>query len=156
MAEADRIAARVGEANARAAFFMGHVEALGIGTGTASEQPLTGHRDLDAGRRRRARHLRGRRGGRDRAAGPRPHGRDHDHGRRRDRAGRSRPQLPGGEVLTIPGLRWHTAIDGDTRGQVATQHGIAQAQLEHANGLPAAAPTTAVAAGTLLMIPVHP
>ena len=37
MGDADAIASRVGEANVRAAYFMGHVEAIGIGAGSASE-----------------------------------------------------------------------------------------------------------------------
>jgi hypothetical protein len=63
--------------------------------------------------------------------------------------------LSGGTKVTIPGLRWHTAIAEDTRGQVATQHGIAQALLEQANGMPASPPTTPVPAGTLLLIPLQ-
>ena len=60
-----------------------------------------------------------------------------------------------GQRLTVPGIRWHTAIAEDTRGQVANQNGITQAQLEQANGLAPAAATTPVPAGTLLLIPVH-
>jgi hypothetical protein len=156
MADADRIAAKVGEANARAAFFMGHVEALGLGAGSASEHPLTGLATWTPGGG----------GAPDTYVVP-PAGetvqqvRDRTGATQITDAGGTAQADPahsfaGGEVLTIPGLRWHTGIDGDTRGQVATQHGITQAQLEHANGLPAAAPTTAVAAGTLLLIPVHP
>ena len=51
-------------------------------------------------------------------------------------------------------MRWHTGIAEDTRGQVAGQHGITQAALERANDLPADKPTTPVAAGTLLLIPL--
>jgi len=63
--------------------------------------------------------------------------------------------FPPGHQLVVPGIRWHTAIAEDTRGQVANQNGVTQAQLEQANGLPAAPATTPVPAGTLLLIPVH-
>jgi hypothetical protein len=59
-----------------------------------------------------------------------------------------------GDVLRIVGVRWHTAIAEDTRGQVATQHGISQAALERANRLPAAPATTPIAVGTVLLVPV--
>ncbi len=156
MAGADAIAAKVGEANARAAFFMGHVEALGLGTGSASEQPLTGIASWTPGGG----------GAPDTYVVP-PAGETVQQ--IRDRTGSTQitdaggvaqadpaHSFSGGTVLTIPGLRWHTGIDGDTRGQVANQHGVTQPQLELANGLPAAPPTTAVGPGTLLMIPVHP
>lgn len=156
MADADSIASRVGEPNARAAFFMGHVEALGLGQGTAGEHSLSGLASWTPGG-----------GGTPDvyvvpAAGETVQ-------EIRDRTGSTHIEdaagtvwvdpahaFPGGETLRIPGLRWHTAIEQDTRGQVATQHGITQAELERANGLAPAAPSTAVAPGTLLMIPVHP
>jgi peptidoglycan hydrolase-like protein with peptidoglycan-binding domain len=91
--QADKIVDQVGDANARAAFFMGHVEALGL-----------------------------------------------------------QGWLPGGNGEQ--GFRRHTAIAQDTRGQVANQNGITQAQLEGANGLQPAPPTTPVAPATVLLIPV--
>ena len=42
-----------------------------------------------------------------------------------------------------------------TRGQIATQHAIDQAALERANHLTVAPPSTVVAVGTVLHIPVH-
>lgn len=154
-AQADDIANRVGEANARAAFFMGHVEALGIGQGSRSEQPLTG------------------------LASWRPGGNGEPDvyvvgaapetvADVRRRTGSTHVEEPGGTVwvdpshafppgqrLIVPGIRWHTAIAEDTRGQVANQNGVSQAELEQANGLAPAAASTPVPAGTLLLIPVH-
>jgi peptidoglycan hydrolase-like protein with peptidoglycan-binding domain len=91
--QADKIVDHLGDANAHAAFFMGHVEALGL-----------------------------------------------------------QGWLPGGNAE--PGIRRHTAIAQDTRGQVATQNGITQALLERANSMQQAPATTPVAAGTVLLIPV--
>jgi peptidoglycan hydrolase-like protein with peptidoglycan-binding domain len=154
-AQADDITSRVGEANARAAFFMGHVEDLGIGQGSKSEEPLTG------------------------LASWRPGGNGEpdvyvvgtagetvaDVERR---TGSTHVEEPGGTVwvdpthvfragqrLIVPGIRWHTAIAEDTRGQVANQNGVSQEQLEQANGLTHAPATTPVPAGTLLLIPVR-
>jgi len=60
----------------------------------------------------------------------------------------------GGERLWVPGLRWHTTIPEDTRGQVANQHGIAQADLERANKMGHQDPGTPLPPGKTLMIPV--
>jgi hypothetical protein len=154
--DADAIAARAGEANARAAFFMGHVEALGLGEGTAAEHPLDGLATWRPGE-----------GGAPDVYVVPPAG--ETVARIRERTGSTHIEdeqgfvwvdtshaFTGGTRLTIPGIRWHTAIKEDTRGQVATQHGITQAQLETANDLRPARPTKPIAAGTLLLIPAGP
>jgi peptidoglycan hydrolase-like protein with peptidoglycan-binding domain len=154
MTQADAIAARVGEANVRAAYFMGHVEAIGLGPSTRSEHSLAGLASWTAGTG----------GTPDRY--PVPAGGETVQ-QVRDRTGAVEIKdaaaaiqadashvFAAGEVLHVVGVRWHTAIAEDTRGQVATQHGINQAALERANHLPAAPPTTAVAVGTVLLIPV--
>jgi peptidoglycan hydrolase-like protein with peptidoglycan-binding domain len=154
-AQADDIATRVGEPNARAAFFMGHVEALGIGQGSKSEQPLSGLASWRPGGNGEPDvYLVG-------AAGE-------TVGDVRRRTGSTHLEDSGGTVwvdpahtfspgqrLRVPGIRWHTAIAEDTRGQVANQNGIAQEQLEQANGLAHAPATAPVPAGTLLLIPVN-
>ncbi|HMG21684.1 MAG TPA: peptidoglycan-binding protein, partial [Kofleriaceae bacterium] len=155
MAQADQIAARVGEPNVRAAYFMGHVEAIGLGPSTRGENSLAGLASWAPGTG----------GTPDRY--PVPAGGETVQ-QVRDRTGVAQVQDSGGvvqadpahsfaagEVLQLVGVRWHTAIAEDTRGQVATQHGIQQAALERANRLPAAAPTTAIAVGTVLLIPVR-
>ena len=153
MTQADAIAARVGEANARAAYFMGHVEAIGLGPSTRSAQPLTGLASWAPG------------------TGGTPDRYPVATGGEtvqevRDRTGVSQVEdasgtvwadvthrFAAGDILHLTGVRWHTAIAEDTRGQVATQHGITQAVLERGNHLPAAPPSTAVAVGTVLLIP---
>ena len=153
MGDADAIASRVGEANVRAAYFMGHVEAIGIGAGSASETPLGTVGTWTAGGG----------GTPDEYVVP-PAGEtlqqvlDRTHGHEVEAAGSPVTDpahaFSGGEKLKIIGVRWHTGIAEDTRGQVAGQHGITQAALERANDLPADKPTTPVAAGTLLLIPL--
>ncbi len=154
MAQADAIAARVGEDNVRAAYFMGHVEAIGLGPSTRSAHPLTGLASWRPG------------------AGGTPDQYVVPAGGEtlqeiRDRTGVQRivdaggteqadvsHRFAAGEVLTVTGIRWHTAIAEDTRGQVASQHGVSQPALERANRLPAAAATTPITAGTVLLVPV--
>jgi hypothetical protein len=135
---------------------MGHVEALGIGAGSASETSLAGLASWTPGG-----------GGQpDQYVVP-PAGETVEQVRTRtgasqvtDAAGTvwvdPTHRFTSGETLHIPGLRWHTAIAQDTRAQVANQHGISQAALERANRLPPAPGQTRVAPGTLLMIPVAP
>jgi len=155
MTQADAIAARVGEANVRAAYFMGHVEAIGLGPSTRGENSLAGLASWAPGTG----------GTPDRY--PVPAGGETVQ-QVRDRTGVAQVEdaagavvvdashtFAAGEILHLVGVRWHTGIAEDTRGQVATQHGIDQAALERANHLPAAPPTTAVAVGTVLLIPVH-
>lgn len=156
MTDADQIASTVGEPNARAAYFMGHVEAIGLGRGSASEHSLGGLASWTPGG-----------GGQpDQYVVP-PAGETVDEVRRRtgsthveDSGGMvwvdGTHRFGAGETLRIPGLRWHTAIAQDTRAQVANQHGIEQADLERANRLPPAPGTARIPAGTVLMIPVRP
>jgi hypothetical protein len=155
IAQADAIALRVGEANVRAAYFMGHVEAIGLGPSTRSEHSLAGLASWAPGTG----------GTPDRY--PVPSGGETVQ-QVRDRTGVTEVRdaadtvqsdashsFAAGEVLHLVGVRWHTAIAEDTRGQVATQHGISQAALERANQLSAAAPSTPIAVGTVLLIPVR-
>jgi peptidoglycan hydrolase-like protein with peptidoglycan-binding domain len=155
MAQADAIATRVGEPNVRAAYFMGHVEAIGLGPSTRSEHSLAGLASWAPGTG----------GTPDRY--PVPAGGETVQ-QVRDRTGATEVKdasdtvwvdashtFAAGDILHLVGVRWHTAIAEDTRGQVATQHGITQAALERANHLPPAAPSTAIAVGTVLLIPVR-
>jgi hypothetical protein len=154
VAQADDIAAQVGEANVRAAYFMGHVEAIGIGVGTTGQTPVgtigtwrpkgLGEPDIYV---------------------VRPGGESVGTIRTRtgavvirDAAGNTLVDdtlaRAAGERLTIPALRWHTTIPEDTRAQVANQHGITQAALERANNLPRAVGQTRFPVGTVLLIPL--
>jgi hypothetical protein len=155
MAQADAIAARVGEPNARAAYFMGHVEAIGLGPSTRSALPLAGLASWAPGTG----------GVPDRYPVPASGETVQEV---RDRTGVTEVKddadrvwidvshrFAAGVVLRLTGVRWHTAIAEDTRGQIATQHAIGQAALERANHLTAAPASTAVAVGTVLLIPVR-
>ena len=155
MSQADAIATRVGEPNVRAAYFMGHVEAIGLGPGTRGAFPLTGLASWTPGTG----------GTPDRY--PVPAGGETVQQVRdrtgvvevKDATGRvwtdASHRFVAGAVLHLTGVRWHTAIAEDTRGQIATQHAIDQAALERANHLTVAPPSTVVAVGTVLLIPVH-
>ncbi len=154
LTEADGIASQVGEANVRAAFFMGHNEAIGLGAGSAGEHSLSGLASWTPGG-----------GGAPDQYVVRPGGETVEDVRRRtgsadirDSAGMgwldTSHRFAAGETLRVPGLRWHTGIAQDSRAQVADQHGISQEALERANGLTHAPGTTRVAPGALLMIPV--
>ena len=156
LAQADAIAGRVGEQNARAAFFMGHADALGIGQGSASENSLGGLATwTPTGGGTPDEYVVG--PGAETVAQIRERtGSTHIE----DSAGMvwvdTTHAFAPGDRLRVPGLRWHTAIAQDTRAQVANQHGISQEDLERANRLPHAPGATAVPPGTLLMIPAQP
>jgi peptidoglycan hydrolase-like protein with peptidoglycan-binding domain len=152
-ADADSIAATAGEANARAAYLMGHSELLGIGAGTASVAPLTGlaewsPSDADSVGRYTV-----------------PSGGE-TLGRILTRTGAaSASELDGtpvtdlatgfaaGHSLRVPGIRYHRSIAEDTIGQVAAQYGLPQPSLERANGLSPGQPQTPVPPSSMLLIP---
>lgn len=150
-----RIVAAVGEENARAAYFMGHADLLGLGEGTLSEAPLTGIANWQPTDADTADQYTVRAGGETLA-----------EIRQRTNA-TSVQELDGTEVtdearrfdaghrLRIAGIRWHRAIAEDTRAQVAGQHGIALEQLELANGWTHRRGNAPIAAGTLVLIPRH-
>jgi hypothetical protein len=144
-----------GEANARAAYFMGHVELLGIGPTTTGDQPAGAAGTWTP----------------DDAADDdiyivAPGGETVQEVR--DRSGSTSitdsagfgfvdptHRFAAGERLTVPGVRYLRATTDDTRGQVAGQNGIPQDVLERANRLPPGPPNTPIARGTRLLIPVH-
>jgi hypothetical protein len=144
-----------GEANARAAYFMGHVELLGIGPTTTGDQPAGAAGTWTP----------------DDAADDdiyivAPGGETVQEVR--DRSGSTSitdsagfgfvdptHRFAAGERLTVPGVRYLRATTDDTRGQVAGQNGISQDVLERANRLPPGPPNTPIARGTRLLIPVH-
>jgi hypothetical protein len=76
-----------------------------------------------------------------------------------DPAGKAVPAggpLAVGTAISIPGIRWLEAIDGDTVDTVSRQHDVTPAALIAANNLaPATAPSHKFVAGTRLLIPVH-
>ena len=144
-----------GEANARAAYFMGHVELLGIGPTTTGDPPAGAAGTWTP----------------DDAADDdiyivAPAGETVQEVR--DRSGSASitnsdgfgfvdptHRFAPGERLTVPGVRYLRATTDDTRGQVAGQNGISQEALERANRMPPGPPNTPIARGTRLLIPVH-
>jgi hypothetical protein len=154
MAQADQIAARVGEDNARAAYFMGHVEAIGLGPSTRGEHSLAGLASWAPGVGGTPDRYPVPAGGETVQEVKTRTGVDHveDSGGMQwvDQTHR----FTAGEILRVPGIRWHTAIAEDTRGQIASQHGITQVALERANHLTAAPASSSVAVGTVLLIPM--
>jgi len=156
MADAQSVANAVGMPNTKAAYFLGHVEFLGLGAGTgtsaslanvamwtatdsANAEVVVAHTgDTLAGLEAMTNALPGSivdvTSGSVLAAGS---------------------ALTSGQQLRVPGIRHHIAIQGDTLGSVSAQHSVTTAALARANRLP---PSTAsghsVAVGTRLIVPL--
>jgi hypothetical protein len=158
LSDASKIDVEVGRPNSKAAFFLGHVELLGLGTGTRTEgAPLAGVGMYEPSDDPNAQvvvtvagdsyaNLLTRTGATsgallDDATGvPLPV---------------AAPVAPGARIR-IPGIRWTRAIANDTLGAVAKQHEIPVAALALANGFPAGAPPgTPLVVGTRVLIPIH-
>jgi hypothetical protein len=142
-----------GEANARAAYFMGHVDLLGIGPTTTGDAPAgtLGTRgptdDVDA----------------DIYVVP-PGGETLGTVFRRtnstavftpDGIGLADPtqRLTAGARLRVEGIRYVRAVEHDTRAQVANQNAVELAALVLANGLPPAPGDASIPVGTRILIP---
>ncbi|MGH9134959.1 MAG: peptidoglycan-binding domain-containing protein [Ilumatobacteraceae bacterium] len=144
-----------GEANARAAYFMGHVELLGIGAGTTGDNPAgvtgtwTPDEAADDGIYIVARGGETLREVSERSGSTSVFS--------ADGLGFVDPahRFPAGERLSVAGVRYLRAATDDTRAQVAGQNGISQEALERANRWAPAPGNTRVARGTRLLIPVH-
>jgi hypothetical protein len=151
--DADAIAASAGEANARAAYLMGHAELLGIGTGTASVAPLAGLAEWspsDAGSVGRYTVPGGGETlGQVLTRTGAPTATEQDGTPVTDPT----TAFAAGHVLRVPGIRYHRSIAEDTIGQVAAQYGVPQVSLERANGLPHRQPRTPVPPSSLLLVP---
>jgi hypothetical protein len=158
LSDASAIDAQVGRPNSKAAFFLGHVELLGIGAGTRSEGgPLAGVGMYEPDDDPNAQVIVAVAG--DSYAnvltrtGATP-------GALLDAA--TNVPLPvaapiaAGARIRIPGIRWTRAIAHDTLGGVAQQHQVPVAALALANGFPAGAPpATPLVVGTRVLIPIH-
>jgi peptidoglycan hydrolase-like protein with peptidoglycan-binding domain len=146
------------EANARAAYFMGHVDLLGIGDTTRGEHAagrLGTWRPTDAEEDDLYVVLAGGELVRDVW----------------DRTGSTAVQneadgfffgpaaagtrLPAGTRLRVRGIRHVRATQSDTRAQVASQNGVTQRALERANHWAPAAGNTRVPLGVRILIPAH-
>jgi hypothetical protein len=140
-ADAEAIAAKVGMANAKAAFLLGHVDKIGLGSwkatdATDAETYVVGAGETEASIRAKT----GAKTMLDSTGKPLPPG---------------GPLAPG-TAITIPGIRWVEAIDGDTVDTVSRQHDVTPAALVATNNLaPGTGPSHKFVAGTRLLIPVH-
>ncbi|WP_088240835.1 eCIS core domain-containing protein [Calothrix rhizosoleniae] len=149
----------VGIENAKVAFFMGHTELLGLGAGTSTsggaslagvamysstesaeaEIVVVGTGDTYASIQSRTNASPG--GILDASSGT--------------------PLSPGaaltvGTRLRVPGIRYVYAIQEDTIGSIARQHGVSVADLVRANNLPATTPDSyRFPTGTRVLIPIH-
>jgi hypothetical protein len=158
LADANKIDAEVGRQNSKAAFFLGHVELLGLGAGTRTEGgPLGGVAMYEPTDSPDAEvivtvaadtyaNLQARSGAspgmllNDATGGPLPIG----------------APIPPGTRVRIPGIRWARTLTSDTLGSVAQQHHVPVSALAEANGFPAAAPPgTPLVVGTRVLIPIH-
>lgn len=158
ISEAWLIVAQVGIDNAKAAYFLGRMELLGIGGGThvRGAASLAGRADwatadtgdadvyvvqpgdtLDSVRNRTNAPANGIL---DQAGAPVAAG----------------TALVATTRLRVPGIRWVRGIPGDTLASIARQSGVPVPELAEANGLPPTTPgRTPVAAGQRTLIPIH-
>jgi LysM repeat protein len=61
-----------------------------------------------------------------------------------------------GTLLRVPGIRWVRAIPGDTLASIARQSGVLVPELAEAAGLPSSSPgTTPVTPGQRVLVPIH-
>jgi LysM repeat protein len=158
IAQAREIVKAVGMPNAKAAYFLGRTELLGLGAGThtpggatlapRSEWATTDEPDTDVY-----------------AVAP---GDTLASIRNKTNAPLSGILAPGGTPVTadpvgavgtrlrVPGIRWIRAIPGDTLASLARQSGVHVPELAEANNLPRSSPgTTAVIPGQRMLIPIH-
>jgi hypothetical protein len=157
MADAQSVANAVGMPNAKAAYFLGHVEFLGLGAGTGTSSSLANVGMWTATESANAEIVVARTGDTlaaleamtnalpgsivDVASGS---------------AVAAGSAITSGQQLRVPGIRHHTVIRGDTLGSVSAQHHVTTAALARANRLPAStAATHPFTVGTRLIVPVH-
>ena len=145
----------VGMANAKAAFFLGHTELLGLGAGTrTSGGSLAGLATYDPSDVANAGVYVIEAGDTIDTVRARTNAAP---GGIRDGAGNVITAIPAvGTQVHIAGIRWVRAIASDTLGTVADQNNVSMAALAAANRLPAGSPaSTPFAAGTRILIPIH-
>jgi len=160
LADAQQIDAKVGHQNAKAAFFLGQVELLGLGAGTSTESGgaipagIAGYTATDS---KDAEIV---------VAQP-----GDTFATIRDRTGADPlglideatgiplvpiSPIPAGKRIKVPGIRWIAAVKNNTLGTVAEQNHVSVAALAVANGLPANSPaTTPLIPPKRILIPVH-
>jgi hypothetical protein len=152
--DAKAIVAKVGMENAKAAFFLGHTELLGLGQGTASKTPLTDvaqwtDKDADTADTYEVKVAETETDVRTKTKGTKVI----------DSGGKDVPSgaaLKVGDKVRVPGLSSVWVIEGDTFGSIAKQHDIGLPELLVANGFPPATKATdKPLVGSRLLIPIH-
>ena len=148
----------VGMANARAAFFLGHTDLLGIGEGTRGVAAgLAGIGNYKADDARDAEIVVAQAGDtldviRART-GASPTGILDEKTRKPFAPGAA---VPAGTRLRVPGIRYVYSIEADTLSSVASQNKVDARQLAISNNLPAGTKDDhTFPAGTRLLIPIH-
>lgn len=159
LADATAIDNKVGHENAKVAFFLGHVELLGLGTGTRTEGgSLAGvamYEPTDSADAEVVVAVAG-----DSYAGLLAASGAKSGALLNDATGAPLPvgaAIAAGTRVRIPGIRWVRAIVNDTLGSVAQQHNVSVAALAAANGFPPGAPATSpLVVGKRILIPIRP
>jgi LysM repeat protein len=148
----------VGMANAKAAFFLGHTELLGLGAGTATQggASLVGTADYSATERADAEMVVVRAGdtyASIRARTNAPAAGILDTANNPVVAGAA---LAPGTRLRVPGIRYVRSLREDTIADIARQNGVPVAALIRANTLAPGTPNSfRFAAGARVLIPIH-
>jgi Domain of unknown function (DUF4157)/LysM domain len=154
--EAKQIDAKVGHENAKAAYFLGHTELLGLGAGTQSVSPLAGVALYSGTESANADVIVAEPGDTYATIQSRTNA---PAGGILDSGGVVLPvgaPIAAGTRLRVPGIRWVYAVQSDTLGSIARQHNVQLADLARANSLPPGTPEThTFAVGTRVLIPVH-
>jgi Domain of unknown function (DUF4157) len=149
----------VGIANARAAFFLGHTQLLGLGAGTATTggASLAGVASYSGRESADAEIVLTTAGDTEstvRARTGATAGGILDAGGRAVAAGTA---FAAGTRVRVPGIRYVYALQEDTLGGIATQNNVTPAALALANRLPPATPPShTFPAGTRLLVPRRP
>jgi hypothetical protein len=159
LADASQIDAKVGHLNAKAAFFLGQVELMGLGAGTSTQgaASLAGVAAYSAADSKDAEIVIAQAGD--------------TYASIQDRTGAAANGLfneatgnplnlaaviaPGARIK-VPGIRWIAAVKNNTLGSVAEQNHVSVAALARANQLPSASPdTTPLIPPKRVLIPIH-
>jgi len=167
VAQALEIVNKVGIANGKTAFFLGHTELLGIGQGSQStyqspgataDNRLAGTANYSASASAEENIYVTKPSDNYLTIKVTTGAKDGDVKKESDKSVvTAATALPHFTRLVIPGIRWVEVIRGDTLKSVAAQHGLTVAALKQANGLhPSASDTDPFAPGRFpLLIPIH-
>jgi hypothetical protein len=159
LADAQQIDAKVGHANAKAAFFLGQVELLGLGAGTSTEpgKTLTGIAAFSPTDQKDAEIVVAQPG--DTYASIADRTGAAFGGLRDETTGAPLPPIfaiSAGVRVKVPGIRWVAAVKDNTLASVAEQNQVSVAALAKANQLPAASPgNTPLLPPKRILIPIH-